>query len=320
MNKTKTIIAVLVLFAVFVAVLAITLSDNAGNTSAVLPSGSSIAACAGNVTENTDTCREIEALSVDKVTVTPYSLAVAKNGGGYPALNVENATGGAADGVTEQTSDALTDTDGTGVNESLNGSNGTSDNEELTDTDGTEVSEGLSDKDNTEGTDKSNGAQNTEIEKNPFESAFDTVKTMSAEIFCALTFIGSMILAWAYKKGLLPLLQGGLGAISTAVTKIKEKSEATEGATRELSATVAARLEKTEQALAKVTEGLQGLSDALDRLASDADDKERLKTVLTAQIDMLYDIFMTSALPQYQKDAVGERISKMKEALGKNEE
>ena len=40
--------------------------------------------------------------------------------------------------------------------------------------------------------------------------------------------------------------------------------------------------------------------------------------MVKAQIDMLYDVFMSSALPQYQKDAVGERIAKMKEALVEN--
>ena len=38
-----------------------------------------------------------------------------------------------------------------------------------------------------------------------------------------------------------------------------------------------------------------------------------MKIILSAQIDMLYDIFMTSSLPQYQKDAVSKRIGEMKE-------
>ena len=45
---------------------------------------------------------------------------------------------------------------------------------------------------------------------------------------------------------------------------------------------------------------------------------EELSVIVGTQIDMLYDIFMTSALPQYQKDAVGERVAKMKEALAGN--
>ena len=44
----------------------------------------------------------------------------------------------------------------------------------------------------------------------------------------------------------------------------------------------------------------------------------QLRLVVDTQIDMLYDIFMSSALPQYQKDAVGERIAKMKGAIREN--
>jgi hypothetical protein len=40
-----------------------------------------------------------------------------------------------------------------------------------------------------------------------------------------------------------------------------------------------------------------------------------MKTIMSAQVDMLYNIFMSSSLPQYSKDAVGERISEMKAAL-----
>ena len=38
-----------------------------------------------------------------------------------------------------------------------------------------------------------------------------------------------------------------------------------------------------------------------------------MKALMSAQIDMLYDIFMTSSLPQYQKDAVNQRVKEMKE-------
>ena len=48
-------------------------------------------------------------------------------------------------------------------------------------------------------------------------------------------------------------------------------------------------------------------------------EKKQLRLLADAQIDMLYNVFMSSALPQYQKDAVGERIAKMKEAIAENE-
>ena len=33
------------------------------------------------------------------------------------------------------------------------------------------------------------------------------------------------------------------------------------------------------------------------------------------QIDMLYEVFISSSLPLYQKEAVGERIAEMKRIL-----
>ncbi len=166
---------------------------------------------------------------------------------------------------------------------------------------------------------KDSEADAADGETNPFAAAFETLKSMSTEILCALTFIGSMILAWAYKKGLLPLLRGGLGAISSAVSGIKESAESGENATRELTKAVVERLTEAEEALEKMTEGLDGIGETLDKLKSDEEDRARLKTLIAAQVEMLYDIFMTSSLPQYQKEAVGERIAKMKEALGVNE-
>ena len=40
-----------------------------------------------------------------------------------------------------------------------------------------------------------------------------------------------------------------------------------------------------------------------------------MRTILAGQIDMLYSIFMSSGLPQYQKDEIGEKIKEMREEL-----
>ena len=44
-------------------------------------------------------------------------------------------------------------------------------------------------------------------------------------------------------------------------------------------------------------------------------EREAIRTVLLGQIDMLYAIFMSSALPQYQKDEIGLKIQEMREEL-----
>ena len=38
-----------------------------------------------------------------------------------------------------------------------------------------------------------------------------------------------------------------------------------------------------------------------------------------AQVNMLYEIFQSSALPVYQKEAVGNMINEMRSELAKNE-
>lgn len=159
------------------------------------------------------------------------------------------------------------------------------------------------------------GEGTTILEENPFSLFFETVSSYSSELLSALAFIGSIILAFCYKKGLMPLVENTLSAIAKAVGGIREKAEATESKSRELCDTLTKRLEAAEGVIAQLGEAITNTSKTLDAYESAEGERASMKIVLSAQIDMLYDIFMTSSLPQYQKDAVGERISKMKEAL-----
>ena len=59
-------------------------------------------------------------------------------------------------------------------------------------------------------------------------------------------------------------------------------------------------------------EGIKGNCESYEEVCRQ---RESLRLILEGQIDMLYAIFMTSALPQYQKDEIGERISRMREEL-----
>jgi hypothetical protein len=46
-----------------------------------------------------------------------------------------------------------------------------------------------------------------------------------------------------------------------------------------------------------------------------AKERATLKLILQNQIDMLYAIFQSSALPQYQKEEIGVKIQRMREEL-----
>ena len=161
-------------------------------------------------------------------------------------------------------------------------------------------------------------------DENVFSRVFEEVSSYATEIFCAMTFVGSLMLAYAYKKGLLPLVEQTLISIGSAVTKIKERTESGEIAAENLGIKLDEKLNDTEKLILSLAERVGEMNEALEEVKKSEQAKEEnrkdLSVIVSAQVDMLYDIFMSSALPQYQKDAVGERVAQMKEALRKDAE
>ena len=80
------------------------------------------------------------------------------------------------------------------------------------------------------------------------------------------------------------------------------------------------RFVSCENTIDSVSRELTNLSEKLDAIQEEKSEKEKFKTVMLSQIDMLYDIFMQSGIPQYSKDALGEKVAKMKKELGIGEE
>ena len=159
-------------------------------------------------------------------------------------------------------------------------------------------------------------------EGNFFESVYNEIIGYASEILCALTLVGSLTLAVAYKKGLLPLLEKSLVSIGNAITKIKESTKESAEKSDVLSKSIDEKLTLTQETVESLGESVASLAKAISETKrdemTDRMEKRQLRLVIDAQIDMLYDIFMSSALPQYQKDAVGERIAAMKEAMKEN--
>lgn len=153
----------------------------------------------------------------------------------------------------------------------------------------------------------------TTEEENIFSLVFDLIGQRSTEIFSALALIASLILAYAYKKGLYPLLKNALGALNGSVEKLKESKDNELEETGRLCEAVKERLGSFEELLDALADKLNTVEEELN--TSEANKNGRLNAVLSTQIDLLYDVFMSSSLPQYQKDAVGQRVLKMKEEL-----
>ena len=152
-------------------------------------------------------------------------------------------------------------------------------------------------------------------ESNLFYEAYSLILQHSDKILSALAFCASLFLAFAYRSGIIPLIKGGLNTLGTAVNKFKEEAEkANEASTKTLSEAK----DKLSDAEKSINELTQKLVTVEERLAEAVEDKKRsedMKIILESQIDMLYDIFMSSSIPLFQKEAVGERISAMKKKL-----
>ena len=159
----------------------------------------------------------------------------------------------------------------------------------------------------------------TENEENFFASIYGEAVENSDKILSALAFIGSVVLTFTYKKGLLPTLNSAIGKLSESVSKIKTSSEEQLDKSCKLLSDAGVYLENTEKCLNALSERLERLEGDLENAKESKSQREKFNLVLMAQTDMLYDIFMTSGLPQYQKDIVGEKISAMKEQIGKEE-
>jgi hypothetical protein len=152
-----------------------------------------------------------------------------------------------------------------------------------------------------------------DTESNVFEELYAAVGEFSGEIASALAFIGSLIVAFAYKRGLMPTVKSGIGAIGGAVSQLKDSTESYSKHQDELLAEFTERLARAEEVLEKFGNAIEEIAEKTEDGKHAAEDRANMKALMAAQIDMLYDIFMTSSLPQYQKDAVNKRIQGMKE-------
>ena len=156
-----------------------------------------------------------------------------------------------------------------------------------------------------------------------FGRVYAELASYSGEIFSALTLIGSLTLAVAYKKKLLPLVESSLLSIGNAITKIKECSKESAECSTALSNRVEAGLLHADEVIDALVKRVDTLCGTIEASIKEEDTERRerrqLRLVMDAQVDMLYELFMSSSLPQYQKDAVGERIAKMKGVLAENE-
>ena len=163
--------------------------------------------------------------------------------------------------------------------------------------------------------DEGDNEMTKEGEENAFSLFFEGVKTYATEILSALTLIASLVLAYAYKSGLTPVITNALTNLGKLLAGMRESASENEKVSKEITAAIGERLEAAEATVAKLTESIEAVTENLRHEEESAGERKKLSAVLEAQIDMMYSLFISSALPEYQKVAVAEKIEKMKEAI-----
>lgn len=161
----------------------------------------------------------------------------------------------------------------------------------------------------TEGaTDGTDGGE-TVTEENIFDTFFGAVCEYSGEILSAISAVLSGIVILAYRKGILPLLTGGLSAVDSEVKKIERHSQSQSEHTAAIS-------KELSEGLASANALLSSLSERISAAEATYKGTDAVFSVLAMQIESFYEIFMSSSLPVYEKERLAEKIAKMKESLG----
>ena len=158
-------------------------------------------------------------------------------------------------------------------------------------------------------------AEQTTEDSNPFSLMYEYVTAHADNIFSALAFVGSLVLAFFYKKGLMPALSSALGNLRSSVKSISETAEKTLVGSENAFADFKTSVDLVAGSLDTLTSSVAELDKRLCAGEEQISEMKAMKTIMSAQVDMLYSIFMSSALPQYSKDEVGARISEMRAAL-----
>lgn len=148
-----------------------------------------------------------------------------------------------------------------------------------------------------------------------FTEIYEAALLHASEIFSFLSLIGTIAVSYFYKKGLLPSVKSALSALGGLVGGIKETSDKQREEQTVSARQTDERLCEFERLLGSYGKTLENMESRLIAEREVYDRLEKTNVILSGQIDMLYDIFMTSSLPQYQKEATGERINKMRREL-----
>lgn len=256
------------------------------------------------------------------LTLAAALLCFSAIGAGAASDTALTPTEGALASATEgaEYADAVKNADASTAGDAAqNGENGAELGAEGGETDGGESDVGTNpDEDDSAAQDGENEAESgadTGEKINPFAALYASVRDNSAEIASIAAAVCSAILAIVMSRGLTPMLKDALGGITRATHKLGEGVCETEKRSAQITEALTERLALAESTVERLADAVNALTEAKAHEGEEQLMREDILTVMSAQVELLYDVFMSSSLPQYKKDAVGERVSLMRHKL-----
>lgn len=155
-----------------------------------------------------------------------------------------------------------------------------------------------------------------EIGASPFALLYRDITENLDTVFGAFAALGTVLVAFSYKRGMLPLLRGGVGVLSDKVKEIGKQSEKMEKESSENAQFVKNQLQMMMDSFRECADSVQEFGNALKELREKSDEMDVLRSLLAEEVNLLYDIFSSSSLPQYQKEIVARRVEEMRATLG----
>lgn len=134
----------------------------------------------------------------------------------------------------------------------------------------------------------------------------DFLDSHSGEIFSALSLLGTVLLAWIARRGLLPSMRAGLDGLAAGVDRLGESSrEAGEKQSRLLGDFLTAA-----EPILKELSGMRDLFAALSERTAELEERteraqsenEKLAVLSRASVDMLKEVFTAAKLPVASKE------------------
>lgn len=145
----------------------------------------------------------------------------------------------------------------------------------------------------------------------------------SSNIFTGASTAVTLVLAYLFKKGLLPSLTSGLSKMNSElgsginnVAAIAEAfSQSTNAQLQEMGSKIEPFLEKAKQVEEASSKMEQTLVDMQFQIKASDTDRQIVEKTLRLQTEMLYSVFISANLPEYQKQQLGARYNEMQSLI-----